>query len=113
IKALQGIIPKQIPVLAKAMGNVISNNLLSDNSINEAVVKNEENLKKGFIKNIENDDYRVLKTYLNENSSKIVTNLTVYIMKYLHENNSLLASKLTDEITKFDLSKLEVAVFTE
>ena len=34
-------------------------------------------------------------------------------MKYLHENNSVLASKLTDEITSFNLNKLETAIFTE
>ena len=113
LKALQGIIPKQIPVLADAMGNLISNNLLSDNSINDAVIKNEEHLKESFIKNIENDDYRVIRTYLNEHSYKIVNNLTVYIMKYLHDNNSLLASKLTDEIMCFNLNKLETTVFSE
>ncbi len=113
IKALHGIIPKQIPVLAEAMGNLVSNNLLSDNSISDAVINNEEKLKGAFIENVEKDDYLVLKTYLNENSKRIVKSITIYIMKYLQDNNSMLATKLTDEVMKFNINKIETAVFTE
>jgi len=113
IKRLQGIIPKQIPILAKAMGNVVSNNLLSEDSINNMILHNETKLKNEFVKNIEKDDYKVLKTYLNENSERSVKNSTIYIIKYLRENNSMLATKFSDEIFKFNLNHLETSVFTE
>ncbi len=112
IKSLQGVIPRQIPVLAKAMGKVVSENLLSDDSINDMVVKNESRLKEAFITNIEKDDYGVIRTYLGENSERIVKQITIYIIKYIRENNAMLATKLTDEVMKFDINKLETHVFS-
>lgn len=111
IKALQGIIPKQIPLLAKAMGNVVANNLLSDESINNMLVKNEQKIKQAFINNIEKDDYKVIKTYLNENREKISKNVTIYLIKNLRDNNAFLASKFTDEVMKLNLNKIDTSPF--
>ncbi len=113
IKRLQGIIPKQIPILAKAMGNIVSNNLLSEDSINNMIINNETKLKTEFVKNIESDDYKVLKTYLNENSERIVKQTTHYIIKNLKDNNAILATKFTDEALKFNLNNVETTIFTQ
>lgn len=112
-KWFHGVIPKQIPVLAKAMGNIVSNNLLNQESINNMIINNELKLKKDFINNIENDDYRVLKTYFSENSDQIVNNSTRYIIKYLRDNNSMLATKFTDEVLKFSLKNIETSIFVQ
>ncbi len=113
IKWFRGIIPKQIPILAKAMGKVVSNNLLNQDSINNMIVDNEPKLKKDFIYNIEKEDYKVLKTYFSENSNQITSNSTRYVIKYLRDNNSMLATKFTDELLKFSLKNVETAIFVQ
>lgn len=113
LKWFQGVIPKQIPVLARAMGNVISNNLLSDTSINNMIQKNEKPLKEAFFKNIQKDDYKVLKTYLSEQSNKVTRLATLYIIRYLRDNNHMLASKLTDEVMGLNLQNVETQIFSE
>lgn len=113
IKRFQGVIPKQIPVLARAMGNVISNNLLSDTSINNMILKNEKPLKEAFITNIQKEDYKVLKTYLYEQSDKVTRLATLYIIRYLSDNNHMLASKLTDEVLRLNLQNVETEIFSE
>lgn len=111
IKGFQGIIPKQIPVLARAMGQVVSNNLLSDDSINNMIQNNEERLKREFKENVKKDNYKVLRAYLNENSENITTQTNKSTLKYLRDNNNMLATKFASDVMKLDLNKINMEVF--
>ncbi|MDF2699512.1 MAG: hypothetical protein K0Q49_1068 [Haloplasmataceae bacterium] len=113
IKWLQGILPKQIPVLAVVLGKIVSKNLLSEESIGSMLYTNEDKIKSGFKNNVKKDNFKVITTYLNENSKNFVKTSHSFILNFLRDNNAMVATKLTGELMGFDLKKIQTNILVE
>ncbi|ERJ13506.1 DUF445 family protein [Haloplasma contractile] len=113
IKQTQGIIAKQIPVFAKAMGNVVSKNLLAEETLNRIFSSNEQKIKSDFRDNIKRDNYKVIRSYLLENTDHALHQSSEITAQYLKKNSRKLATNLVNEALDFDLSKVDAHIFIE
>jgi uncharacterized membrane protein YheB (UPF0754 family) len=113
VKGLHGIIPRQIPVLANAMGQVVSKNLLSEESIDRMIHSNEKKLKQAINENVKKDQYKILRTYLAEHSESIVKEANDATLQQIKQNNAMLAVKFASDVMKLDLNKIKTEVFIE
>lgn len=106
IKGAQGIIIKQIPVFAKSVGNVVSNNLLSQEIISTTIFEQEEVIKDQFIDFIKKDNYRLLREFLVDRNNVISKQLQEVLLKYLKKNQKQLINNFVSDVFNFDIDQL-------
>ncbi len=106
MKFAQGIIIKQIPVFAKTMGKMVTEHLITEESINSLLIDNEFKMKHDFYTLVSDNDYNTVRQFLIDskpNSIKIMTDL---MRSYLDTNFEMLNTKFITTISEMKLDKL-------
>ncbi len=112
IKKIQGIISKQIPIFAKSMGKVLTEHLMTDESIKRILNDNEQKVKDFFNNNLKDDNMKVIREYLLENTVLISNMLSVFTIRYMRNNAENLNDQLIKTIENFELNKIDFNDFS-
>lgn len=113
IKATQGIIPRHIPVLASSLGRIVAEDLLSQESIDYMMQKDETQLKEGIKSGVKKDRYQVLKSFFINQNGRLSSEVNNAVVKQIKENNTMLAVRFTEDILKLDLNKIRTEILVE
>lgn len=113
IKSFQGIIPRQIPVLGDSLGKIVSEDLLSQESIDFMMQKDETKLKQSIKMNVQKDKYQMLRSYMTDHTPKMASEVNDTVFKQVKNNNGFLAVKFASDVMKLDLNKIKTEVFVE
>ena len=113
IHALQGIVPRHIPVLASSLGRIVAEDLLSQESIDYMMQKDETQLKEGIKSGVKKDRYLMLKTFFSNHNRRLSTEVTDVVLKRIKANNSAFAMKFTNDLLNLDLSKIRTDIIVE
>ncbi len=113
IQQAQGIISKQIPMFAKSMGKMLTEHLVTDDSIKRILNENEEKVKNYFNDNLKKDDLKILREYMLDNTNLITSVLSSFTVKYMKKNSENLNNQLISSVENFELSKIDSADFSQ
>lgn len=103
-----GVVAKQKPQFAASMGEFVGTKLLQSEAAKTIFQEKRPLLETRLKENFSNDDFKLIRTLLTENSEAITGQLLGFAKNFLINRREAVAERLTDELQESKLSNLNL-----